>query len=263
MRRTATSTRAAPSTLALDQPASARARADVREIPRAALTAMAEAGHEAMRCYRVLAKTGDNVVGEILSGQGTFYEWSHYPEGDVYDFESHAQYYYHAHPKSERPGEHGHFHTFLRQKGMPKGTKPAPVPGPAPAGDPDDALCHLVAISMSDKGHAVQLFTTNRWVTGETWYAARDAVAMLDRFAIELVRPSWAVNRWLTAIVRLFRPQIEALLVERDRAVAEWQRRHPQSDVFEDRRLEVTSKIDVSVEDQMQRVLLALKRPRH
>jgi hypothetical protein len=231
-------------------------------MPRPALAALVEAGQEVIDCYRVLAKSGDNVVGELLRGERTFYEWTHYPDGDVYDFESHAQYYYHAHPKHERPHEHGHFHTFLRPRGMPKGVMPVPIPGHVPPGRPDEALSHLVAVSMNDKGSATQLFTTNRWVTGETWYAARDVIAMLDRFAVDLVRPSWIVNRWLTAMLRLFRPQIEALLLERDRVIGEWRRHHPRSDVFEDRALEVTSKLEVSVEDQMRSAYAALKRPR-
>ncbi|HYB11560.1 MAG TPA: hypothetical protein VEJ16_18020 [Alphaproteobacteria bacterium] len=231
-------------------------------MPRADLSAMAEAGQEVERCRRVLAKSGDNIVAEVLRAQGTFYEWTHYPQGDVYDFESHAQYYYHAHPAGERPGEHGHFHAFLRQKGMPKGVRPALVRGFVPPPEPDEALGHLVAISMDNRGNPVQLFTTNRWVTGEVWYAARDVIAMLDRFEIELAQPSWPVNRWITAMVRFFRPQIELLLLERDRAVAEWQRRHPNVDVFEDRRLEVASAVEIAVDGQMQRVLGALKRSR-
>lgn len=235
---------------------------DLAGLSRAALSAMAEAGREVIDCYRVLAKSGDNVVGELLRGEGDFYEWTHYPKGDVYDFESNAQYYYHAHPKAERRGEHGHFHTFLRPKGMPKGIRPAPVVGYVPPADANDALSHLVAISMSNGGDAIQLFTTNRWVTGETWYAARDVIAMLHSFAIDLARPSWPVNRWITAMLRLFRPQIEALLIERDRAVAAWQRRYPKDDVFEDRRLEVAAKAEISAEDQMRRIAAALRRHR-
>ena len=88
------------------------------------LIAMHQAGAEVLECYRVLAKAKANTVGELLRGQGEFLEWDHYPKGDVVDWETHSQYYYHAHPKKNRPGEHGHFHTFLRYKGMPGGAKP-------------------------------------------------------------------------------------------------------------------------------------------
>jgi len=238
-------------------------RLDFTSIPRAELAAMTDAGKEVIQCERVLAKSGDNIVSEILRGQGTFYEWNHYPKGDVYDFESHAQYYYHAHPRAERPGEHGHFHTFLRAAGIPTGAKPAIVPGLVPTTDASEPLTHLVAISMDDRGQPIQLFTTNRWVTGEVWYSARDAIAMLDRFVIDLARPSWPVNRWITALLRLFRPQIELLLLDRDHVIAEWRRQHPKVDVFEDRRLEVTSKLDIAVEEQMRQIRSALRRARH
>ena len=93
---------------------------------------MLRAGERVRECYRVLAKTDDNIVGELLKGAGTFYEWNHYPDGDVYDHDNHAQFYYHAHSAEERPGEHGHFHAFLRPKGMPAGVRPAPVPDSVP-----------------------------------------------------------------------------------------------------------------------------------
>jgi hypothetical protein len=261
MRKTGSQDRAAPGA-PLPPRTSAAPVHDLAQLPRTTLQAMAEAGHQALDCHRVLSKTGDNVVGELLRGQGTFYEWTHYPEGDVYDFESHAQYYYHAHPRDQRPGEHGHFHTFLRPAGMARGVRPARIPGNRVPADAKLALSHLVAISMSERGTATQLFTTNRWVTDETFYPGTDVIAMLDRFAIDLARPSWLINRWISSMLRLFRPQIEALLVERDRAVADWQRRHPKLEVLEDRRLEVTSTLDISVEDQLQRVAAALKRAR-
>ena len=141
---------------------------DLTAHPRDRLEQMAEAGLQVLECYRVLAKSDANVVGEVLHGQDTFYEWDHYPKGDVYDWETHAQYYYHAHPAEERSGEHGHFHCFLRPKGMPPGVKPAALPDTVAPGDPNDALCHLVAISMDRAGFPIRLFTTNRWVTGET-----------------------------------------------------------------------------------------------
>lgn len=223
------------------------------------LEAMAEAGHEIVEIYRVLAKTGDNVVGELLRGHDTFYEWDHYPRGDVYDRESHGQFYYHAHAAEERfEGEHGHFHSFLRPKGMPPGIKPARVPNYAPPADPDDALSHLIAIAMTKQGFPFRLFTVNRWVTGEVWYRAADVCTLLDYFKIDHAQPSWPVNRWITAMIRLFRPQIVMLLQARDRAVEAWAKQHPDRDVYEDRALEVTSYMDVSVEDQARAVARCL-----
>jgi len=44
--------------------------------------------------------------------------------------------------------------------------------------------------------------------------------------------------------------------------IALWQRRNAKLDVFEDRRLAVAAKIDISLEAQMDLVLAALKRTR-
>ena len=110
---------------------------DFTKLSRGQLDAMAIAGREIQDCERVLHKTGDTVVSETLRGGGIFYEWNHYPDGDVYDPESHAQYYYHAHPPQLRAGdEHGHFHTFLRPRGMPAGTAPLMLPELAIANAP-------------------------------------------------------------------------------------------------------------------------------
>ena len=221
------------------------------DLPRASLEAMLLAGREALEWRRILAKTGDNLVGEVLKHQDGFYILDHYPKGDVFDPESHAQWYYHAHAKEERPGEHGHFHTFLRGGGMPAGIAPAPLPDLRPAAAPNDLVCHLIAISMDKSGWPTGLFTTNRWVTAETWYAAHDVAALLDRFDLQLNKPGWPVNRWLTAMLRLFRPQIEELLQQRDERLRAWQRTHPGVDAYEDRRLEVTSQLPLDVEAQV------------
>jgi len=230
----------------------------IRELPRGELEKMLEAGDEILECYRLLAKTGDNIVGEVLRGEGTFYEWNHYPKGDVYDHETHAQYFYHAHPTELRGGEHGHFHTFLRAKGMPADVRPVPYDGDVEWPSGEDALSHLIGISMDKRGFPIRLFTTNRWVTGETWYAAEDVIRMIERFEIDHARPSLPVNRWITAMLCLFRPQIIALIAERDRGVDAWRAKHPDKDVFEDRDLELTSELPISVEEQIAEVRAAL-----
>lgn len=206
---------------------------------------MLKAGAEILECHRVLRKGGLNVVGEVLKGQREFVEFDHFPADDVFDGETGGQYYYHAH----RAAEHGHFHTFLRAVGMPAGVAPlghARATEAWPTGA--DAHAHLIAISMDAYGFPIGLFATNRWVTGETWYPGGDVIAMLDRFAIDHAFPSWPVNRWISAMLVLFRPHIEHLLRHRDYVVDAWQRARPTEDVYEDRALEVTGYLPISVE---------------
>jgi len=227
------------------------------------LEQMAEAGHQILECYRILQKSSANIVGEMLLNQGEFFEWDHYPDGDVYDHETHSQFFYHAHPPENRANvwgeEHGHFHTFLRPKGMPSSIKPAPLPDYEEPEGNNDALTHFIGISMDNAGFPVRLFTTNRWVTGEVWYRADDVKSMLPRFDMDLATPSWPANIWITSMIKLFRPTIEELIDQRDVCVANWETSHPGINAYEDRNLEITSIIDISVEDQILAVRKALK----
>ena len=229
---------------------------DFSNLPRDRLETMRRAGAEVLECHRVLRKGGLNLVGEVLREQGTFYKTNHYPKGDVYDRESHSKYYYHAH----RENEHGHFHTFLRGKGMPEDATPAPEAAERDWPSGEKALAHIVAISMDKKGQPLGLFMTNRWVTGETWFPADQVAAMMNRFAIDHAYPSWPVNRWITAMLRLYRPQIEMLLAERDAALEARRAAHPGRDVFEDRDFEVLAQCPIDLKAQIGAVADALGR---
>jgi hypothetical protein len=212
---------------------------------------------------RELAGRNANIVSEVMAGEAAISDWRHYPEGEVYDPKSHAQYFYHAHPVRGRAvREHGHFHTFLRAEGMPVGVAPLLLPevavAVAPALPPQapplkrgimEEVSHLVAIAVEAQGEPIRLFTTNRWVTGETWYPAEDVIRMLDRFVVTEVDPSETLNRWLGAMLRLFRPQIAELLQLRDQAVMAWRRRR-RTHVFDDPALEITSSLDISIDAQ-------------
>lgn len=204
-------------------------------------------------CYRVLKKAKSNIVWEILRQSPAFVQWDHYPKGDVFDHETHAQYYYHAHPTivsdNNRP-ENGHFHLFMRKKGIPEAINPIKVEKKGrPKGSKEDDVCHLVAISMDSHGYPIELFTTNRWVTGESWYDANSVIQLLDYFNIDHSYPSWPVNLWLSSMVRVYKAQIAQLILERDRSIQEWQKAHPHKNVYEDRKLEITSSIKLPRHD--------------
>lgn len=216
----------------------------------AQLERLAEAAAEVVSCIRVLEKSGSNLVAEALAGR-EFIEYEHYPEQDVYDPETHAQYYFHAHPQTRAEwNDYGHFHTFLRPKGVPPGIRPLMLEE-AEADQANDAPCHLIAISMNRAGRPVRLFTTNRWVTAETWYVAADVTTMLDRFVVDLAKPSWPLNRWISAMMILYRDDIERLIRERDATIARWRAEHPDRNVFEDRALEVTSGMAIDIEARL------------
>jgi hypothetical protein len=219
-------------------------------------------------CRRALAASGGTIVREAVGRGGKIADWRHYPEGDVYDASSHAQYFYHRHAAAERaaadlPAEQGHFHLFLRAEGMPREVMPLLLPEVAIASLPTppqaapskrgarDEVSHLVAIAIDRGGEAVRLFTTNRWVTGETWYRAEDVIRMLDSFSLDAGEPAGVVNRWLAAIVRLYQPEIAMLLRKRDEAVMDPRRRRRRVDVFEDPKLEITSSLSIDLDARL------------
>lgn len=209
------------------------------------LAEMADAAEVYLSCRKRLTAVGRTIAEEIAGD--TLQAFTHYPRGDVYDPESHAQYYFHLH----RLSDHGHFHTFLRGAGMPAGVRPAVD---SSARCDSEALCHLIAIGLDHRGEPGSLFTTNRWVTAETWYGADDVISMLPRFRIGHGEPTATANRWMQAVVTLFRPQIAGLLRARDACIV----RHAAvsgGSVLEDRALDVTSCLAVDIDGHIRQVL--------
>ena len=199
------------------------------------LAAMAAAGETVAGIEASMRALGTN-PRDLLLGGAEPEDFRHYPAGDVYDFASHSQYYMHGH----REGEYGHLHLFLRPKGMPAGMRPEVAVGG------DDSPCHLIAIGLGHNGFATELFTTNRWVTGESWYAADDVAAMLPRLHFEGNSPGHRVGRWAAALVALYRPLIVSLIRRRDQSVAEWAAAHGGK-ALDDDRLEITSRAAIDV----------------
>ncbi len=201
------------------------------------------AAEEVLMWEEVLDKTGTDVAKEVTCSSLPLDKFAHYPSDDIIDHEHGCQYYYHQH----REGEHGHFHVFLRRDGMPKS-----VLGVSSA--PSDSYAHIIAISMNEKGKAIRLFTTNQWVTGETWYSAKDTAQMIDLIKIDHAYPSFPANQWISAMMRLFFPQIVELLIERDNAVMEWEATHPGDSILENRLIEILSEKTISVDKQLKMI---------
>jgi hypothetical protein len=218
-------------------------------------------------CRGGLAASGSNIAHEMVGRTVTAEDWRHYPAGDGYDPVSHAQYFYHRHPEPDVPikhlGEHGHFHLFLRAEGMPAGALPLLLPEVAIANLPTppqaapskrgarDEVSHLVAIAVDAAGEPTRLFTTNRWVTGETWYRADDVIRMVDRFTLDHAEPAGLINAWLAAVVRLYQPEIAMLLRKRDEAVMDPIRRRRRVEVFEDPRFEIASSLAIDLDARL------------
>ncbi|RAU21488.1 hypothetical protein CU669_12355 [Paramagnetospirillum kuznetsovii] len=185
--------------------------------------------------WRAMADSGASPVSLLLGGVSQPSPHRHFPVGDVYDFTSHAQFYYHVH----RDGECGHIHLFQRSRGMPPGVVPL-----LPSREVN-APCHLMAVGLGPSGDATELFTTNRWVTGEAWYDAHAVKAMLPLFKVAARGDCQPVAAWLEALVSFYAPSIARLAEERDATVAAWRQSHPGIDPLDDSRLEITSRLSI------------------
>ena len=113
---------------------------------------------------------------------------------------------------------------------------------------------------MNQQGNAIGLFTTNRWVTGESWYQAEDVIQMLESFSVDHAHPNLAVNQWITAMFALYQSEIVELILKRDVKIKEWRTAHPKSDVFEDRKLEITSYKTIDVDLKINEIQQALNK---
>ncbi len=198
------------------------------------LEAMRRAGEALVDCYRDLAARDAHLAGELI-GDAAFEEERHYPADDVRDPASGAQFYFHAHLDDEL----GHFHTHLRLAG---------------ATPEDDELVHLVGVSIDACGLPTRLFAPNCWATDDRWRPADELRALLDRFACESAPGRYVACRALPALVRLFRPQIDALLDARDALVARDAR------VLDDRATRLLAAVEVSIDARIAEVDDALAR---
>ena len=221
------------------------------------------------RCRAELVARGGSIVREATGGAAIIADWQHYPQDDAYDPSTHLQYFFHRHaasagPRPPWPRECGHFHLFLRGEGVPAGISPLvfadsavaaeapPAPQSAPLSRGRRAeVCHLVAVAVDGAGEPIGLFTTNRWVTGETWYRAADVIRLVEQMRFDLMRPAMLLDRWIAALVRLFATDIAGLIERRDRAILDWRWRRPRRNALEDPQLEITSHAAIDLDARL------------
>jgi hypothetical protein len=201
----------------------------LRRLPRARLLKMKAAGMDALECMNRLAARGSSVVAELVGRQHPPQAWTHYPSHDAIDVRRRVRYYYHCHGRRPAPwpGEHGHFHLF--------GASGAGVRTGQPT------LVHLIALSVDARGMPIHIFAPNRWVTGGAWRSARTVLRRLDGFRVRARRSSALVDRWLTAVIGLFYPQLCLTLEKRDLRLQQLSVARSESSVFEDRRIHALS----------------------
>ena len=235
---------------------------DFSRLPRERLERMQWAADEVIAALDDAASRGGHIISDLI-GPAPFTIGEHYPPDDVYDHGTGSGYYYHAHhgdPRAYPDGykhlpEHGHFHLLANRLAVPKGTPPLKRPGRPIKGW---GQCHLVAIVIAASGQPVRLFTLNQWPSQEWLYPAPVVLDLVDRFDLPNPTVETAANRFVVALAALFRPQIEHLLLERDKVLASRQPRPPAKSIYVDETLEITSTIDIDLDRQIDLVDRAL-----
>lgn len=179
---------------------------------------------------------GTSALTLVMGGQPLSH-WRMYPwEGGAVDPRTRSHYFYHAHPNTP---EHGHFHLFRKNR---KGHT------------------HLVALSLDDQGRPLELFTVNRWVTGEVVLPAAKTIGLVERFFLAGREPDPRLHLFLRYLLLLYRPEIEWLLRERDHRFADYRETHGGIEPYEDRALEVMSALQVDPEGHTQNIAAELRR---
>lgn len=171
----------------------------------------------------------DTSVMELICGTAKPEPWKIYPDDyGVFSTRTRSQFYYHVHDGAQH--EAGHFHTV---RFFPNRT------------------AHIVAISMAPSGWPQALFTVNLWAIGDAYEPIENLKRYARRFQIEESRGDPRVIRFVNLIFRLFLPEIERLQEEKAAALAAYMLAHPAVNPFEDRALEVTSRVEIDVRGKL------------
>lgn len=176
------------------------------------------------RLLAELDRAGTSVMALARGGQPPE-PWILYPdEYGIFDRKRHSQFYYHAHPGADH--EDGHFHTVRLFR---------------------DHTVHLVAISMTPTGWPQALFTLNLWSIGDAYASAADLTRYVGQYRVESRKANPRLVRFINLMFRAFRPEIEALQVAKEQAIERYRAAHDGADPFEDRSVEILSRVEIEV----------------
>ena len=190
-----------------------------------------EAAQTVIETITRMAAEARPLMLRVIPEEGATF-WTHYPKRDARDAHCRSRWYYHVHAEGDRdPDEHGHFHLFLHRTQLPEGLEPRVWP---PQGEDAKAhVTHLIGLSIDKIGIPRSWFAVNRFVTNEFLYPAEVMIDHLPAFNVDHTAEDELVNRFVTAMVALYRDEIAQLLRERDRRHEELIARFGDKDAFE------------------------------
>ncbi|MFL0356179.1 DUF6969 family protein [Erythrobacter sp. GH1-10] len=176
--------------------------------------------------------------------------WKHYPEKDARDAKCKSRWYYHVHAPGKRDAdEHGHFHLFLHRTQLPEGLEPKVWPPQRE--DARAHVTHLIGLSIDTVGIPRAWFTVNRFVTNEFLYPAEVMIEHLPDFNVDRTKEDDLVNRFVTAMVALYRDEIAELLRERDARHAELVAQYGDEGYEKASGVEVLSQIPIDLDAKL------------
>jgi hypothetical protein len=177
--------------------------------------------------------------------------WKHYPPKDARDKFCRSRWYYHVHAAGSRDeDEHGHFHLFLHRTQLPEGLEPKVWPPQRE--DAKAHVTHLVGLSIDKIGIPRAWFTVNRFVTNEFLFPADVMIDHLADFNVDHTAEDACVNRFVTAMVALYREEIAQLLRERDQRQAELVAEFGEEAAYEKAsKVEVLSQVPIDLDAKL------------
>lgn len=185
---------------------------------------------------------GQNLVTALV-GDNAFVEQRHYPEDEILDPVSHAQFFLHAH---RGHGESAHIHCFLRDRAFAERYRPR-----CSFRDQAAGITHVVAVALDGNGRPAGFFTTNLWVTEDDWYGADALIDRLDHLSWNHAHGPEDVNAALTALFVMYRPVVRDLLRRRDRRLNDINGRSYGLQELTDAAFDILSSADIDLEQTL------------
>lgn len=209
-----------------------------------------QAAHIVIETITQMAQEQRPLMLRVVPEDGAKF-WTHYPKADARDEFCRARWYYHVHAPGDRdPDEHGHFHLFLHRTQIPDELEPKVWPPQRE--DARAHVTHVIALSIDTLGIPRSWFTVNRFVTNEFLYPAEVMIEHLPDFNVNHTKEDDLVNRFVTAMVALYRDEIAGLIRQRDARQAELVVEHGEVAAYEKASgVEVLSYIPIDLDEKI------------
>jgi len=199
-----------------------------------------------------MAGEGRPLMQRVLPDEDVHF-WEHYPEKDARDRDTKSRWYYHVHAPGQRDAdEHGHFHLFLHRSQLPEGLLPQVMP---PQGEDAKAhVTHIAGLSINHQGIPRAWFMTNRFVTNEFLYPADVMIKHLPNYMVDNTAEDSLVNRFVTAMVALYRDELAELLHQRDAALSNLVKEHGEAGYEKASGMEVLAQIPIDLDAKIETI---------